>query len=485
MLAQYALLIKRISNFIRNSPPLKKKIKLLIAAAIFGLIALSIIQGYLINNTYKLKKDAFINEMRRSVSQIDDFSPVLDSLSDIWQDHFLNKIADYKVQQATKADILKGLQFVIDSINGPYKAEYQNELKKLNIPYEIKFQKKVLAIVLEDSTQSDTIFDFYKTPKNIILGNAIDNDKAIGLSTTLWQTDHTSSRTINGEQKDIEFYLAFKTRDIMDLQGWRSVVIKEMMGLLLLSLIIFSVVIGLLYFSIKSLVLQKKIADIKTDFVNNITHELKTPLATLTLATKMLKTKDVLAKPEMINNTIGTIERQNTRLQNLIDQVLSNSVGYQDINLNKESVNPRVYFDTVFDDFLLSVKSKSVQLNRAYEGDQKHIELDRFYMTTALLNILDNAVKYFGEDLHINCKIQFEEQLRITISDNGIGISQKDKKQIFEKFYRAGHKEIHDVKGLGLGLYYTTEIVKAHLGTIEVKSLPSEGTTFILKLPLN
>lgn len=464
---------------------MKKKIKLLIAASVFGLIALSIIQGYLINNTYKLKRDAFINEMRRSVSQIDDFSPALDSLSDIWQDQFLNRIADYKVKQATKADILNGLQFVIDSINETYKTEYQNELSAQNIPYDIKFQKKVLAIILEDSIKNDTIFDFNKTPKKIILGNDINEEKAIGLSTTLWQTDHTSSRTINGEQKDIEFYLAFKTRDIMDLQGWRSVVIKEMMGLLLLSLIIFSVVIALLYNSIKSLITQKKIADIKTDFVNNITHELKTPLATLTLATKMLKNKGVLEQPEMINNTISTIERQNKRLQKLIDQVVSNSVGYRDIHLNKESVNPGTYFNAVLDDFLLSVKSKSVQLNRKFEGEQNAIIIDRFYMTTALLNILENTVKYSGEALHIDCMVTVGNELNIEISDNGIGISPKDQKQIFEKFYRAGHTEIHDVKGLGLGLYYTAEIIKAHQGTIEVQSNPSKGTTFILKLPLN
>ncbi len=464
---------------------MRRKIKLLIGAAILGLIALSIIQAYLINNTYKLKRDAFINEMRRSISQIDDFSPALDSLSDIWQDHFLSRIADYKVDQASKADILKGLEIVIDSINETYKSEYQKELKERNIQYDIKFQKKVLAIVLEDSTTNDTIFDYDKTPVKIVLGNDIDEDQAIGLSTTLWQTDHTSSRTIDGEQKDIVFYLAFKTRDSMDLQGWKSIVLKEMMGLLLLSLIIFSVVIGLLYYSIKSLILQKKIADIKTDFVNNITHELKTPLSTLTLATKMLKTPAILEQPEAINDTINTIERQNIRLQKLIDQVLSNSLGYREIELKKESVDAHSYFNTVLDDFLLSVKTKPVQLHRNYEGESKTLFIDRFYITTALLNILENAVKYSKENVEINCTITIENALIITIQDNGIGISAQDQKQVFEKFFRAGNKEIHNVKGLGLGLYYTNQIVKAHKGTTEVQSSPSKGTTFTIKIPLN
>ena len=126
---------------------MKKKINLLIIASIVGLIALSIIQGYLINNTYKLKKDAFITETRRSISQIDDFSPALDSLSDIWQDNFLNTVSDYKVNIATRSDILDGLQLVIDSINETYRTEYQIELVKNNIPYGIKFHKKIKAII--------------------------------------------------------------------------------------------------------------------------------------------------------------------------------------------------------------------------------------------------------------------------------------------------------------------------------------------------
>lgn len=464
---------------------MKKKINLLIIASICGLIALSIIQGYLINNTYKLKKDAFITETRRSISQIDDFSPALDSLSDIWQDNFLNTIANYKANTATKADILNGLQLVIDSINDTYRVEYQKELVKNNIPYGIKFHKRVKAIILMDSIQNDTIFDVDKTPKKIVLGDPILDEDAIGVSTTLWQTDHTSSRIINGETKDIIFYLTFQTQDKMDIAGWKKIVFKRMIGLLLLSLLIFSVVIGLLYYSIKSLITQKKIADIKTDFVNNITHELKTPLATLTLATKMLKKDEVQQQTQLVDNTINTIERQNKRLQKLIDQVLNNSLGYNEIQLHKEVVVIKDYINTVLDDFQLSVKSENLTLNRQFSESKNTINLDKFYITTALLNILENAVKYSKDEIIIDCNIESNSHLNIAITDYGIGISDKDQKQVFDKFFRAGDKEIHDVKGLGLGLYYTNQILKAHNGTIKVESKEGKGTTFILILPFN
>ncbi|MBC2843783.1 sensor histidine kinase [Winogradskyella flava] len=464
---------------------MKRKINLLIIASILGLIALSIIQGYLVNNTYKLKKKAFITETRRSISQIDDFSPALDSLSDFWQENFLNTLVDYKYGLAKKADVFNRLELVIDSINDTYREEYQKELVKNNIPYGIKFHKKVTAIVLLDSIKNDTIFDIDKTPKRLYLGDSISQENAHRVSTTTWQTDHTSSRIVNGENQEILFYLLFITKDEMDIDGWKKIVFKQMLGLLLLSFIIFSIVIGLLYYSIKSLISQKKIADIKTDFVNNITHELKTPLATLTLATKMLQKDEIKQQPQLVDNTVNTIERQNKRLQKLIDQVLSNSLGYKEIQLNRESVNIEAYLNTVLDDFQLSITSNDITLNRKFYISKKTINIDKFYTTTALLNILENAVKYAGESIVVDCTVESNSELKIAIKDNGIGIFDKDKKHVFDKFFRAGNKEIHNVKGLGLGLYYTNQIIKAHNGNIAVESKEGKGTTFILTIPFN
>lgn len=464
---------------------MRKKINLLIIISVLGLIALSVIQGYLINNTYTLKKEAFIDNTRKSISRLDDFSPELDSLAQIWQESFLNKSADYLLKQATKEDVLNTLQQTIDSINTPFVEQYQKELARKNIPYGIKFQRNMSLLILQDSIKKDTIFDKSKAKRRIILGDNINSNRKISVSNTLWETDYSNIRLINGKQHNVKFDIIFFIQDNMDIEGWETEVFKQMQTLLLLSVLIFIIVIGLLYYAIRSIITQKKIADIKTDFVNNITHELKTPLATLTLATKMLKNNELKQQPKFIDNTVNTIERQNKRLQKLIDQVLNNSLGYAEIKLQKETVNIKNYIITVLDDFKLSVTDKNVIINHSFKIEKQDISIDKFYITTAILNILENAVKYNGDDVEISCTVESNAQLRISISDNGSGISDKEKKQVFEKFYRAGNKEIHNVKGLGLGLYYTNQIIKAHNGYIKLNSKKNIGSTFTMVLPLD
>ncbi|MEE9407983.1 MAG: HAMP domain-containing sensor histidine kinase [Polaribacter sp.] len=460
-----------------------KKIRLLIIASILGLLALSLVQGYLINNSYKLKKDAFISETRRSISRIDDLAPSLDKMNDVWQDHFLNVIADYYIGKITKKVVLEKLNSTTDSLNNAYIKTYNKELLKKNIGYNLKFQKQVKKIILLDSVKNDTIFESKTKPSFRLLGDKFSIEDGHKVSSSLWMTDHNFQRIINGKENSITFDLQFQTEDRMNIEGWENIVLSRMTGLLLFSVFIFLLVFGLLYYSIKNLITQKKIADIKTDFVNNITHELKTPLATLTLATKMLKNKDIKLKPEIIENTVNTIERQNIRLQKLIDQVLNNSLGYQEIKLNKEVVNISDYLNMIVDDFQVSLDSKSIKIQKNININQE-ISIDKFYFTTAILNILENAVKYGKENLEINVSAKIDKYFILSILDNGIGIPKKEQPFLFDKFYRVGNREVHNVKGLGLGLYYTNEIVKAHEGIISVESEVDKGTNFTIQIPL-
>ena len=242
----------------------------------------------------------------------------------------------------------------------------------------------------------------------------------------------------------------------MNIDGWKKIVLRRLASLLVISILIFLLVFGLLYYAIKSFITQKKIADIKTDFVNNITHELKTPLSTLTLATKMLKVDANITGSENAKSFVNTIERQNKRLQ---------------------------YLNTIIDDFKLSLHSRNIIINKSITI-QKEIYIDKFYFTTAILNILENAVKYGKDNLNISISATSNQNFEVSIADNGIGIPKKELPFLFDKFYRVGNKEIHNVKGLGLGLYYTNQIVKAHEGKITVESEVNTGTTFTIKIPL-
>lgn len=462
-----------------------KKIRLLITVSILGLLALSLIQGYLINNTYKLKKAAFISETRKSISRMDDLSPSLDTINDLWQEKFLSLVADYFSGQITKEKILSNIKEYNNSINDLYIETYQKELKKKEIGYDLKFNKIVNTIIISDSIGNarDTIFNSKPKKGFHLIGDKFTIEKGHKVSSSLWLTDHTFNRIINDELKSFTYNLQFETEDRMNIDGWERIVLRRMASLLIISISIFLLVFGLLFYAIKSFITQKKIADIKTDFVNNITHELKTPLSTLSLATKMLKSDKNISVSENSKNIVNTIERQNIRLQKLIDQVLNNSLGYQEIKLNKETVNSKEYLDTIINDFQISLESKSIQIDKNIQIKQ-NINIDKFYFTTAILNILENSVKYGKENLKIIIKANYGKDFEVSISDNGIGIPKKELKFLFDKFYRVGNKEIHNVKGLGLGLYYTNQIVRAHHGTIEVISELNKGTTFTIKIPL-
>jgi two-component system phosphate regulon sensor histidine kinase PhoR len=456
------------------------KITKLIIASIIGLLALLVIQGTLIRNTYYLKKESFLNNVNQTISSIDDLTPKIDSINGVWQNKFVKVLDTYNANAISKANTLSKLRILTDAVNPLFISEYNKELALLKLNYNLKFHKVLTSIVVIDSLKRDTIF---KANKNIyrLLGEDFNHKGEHRLSNSLWHTDRNGTVIIGGENVKIAYELDFGTEDYIDIDGWERIIFGNMSMLLFLSFLIFTFVFGLLYYSIKSLINQKKIADVKTDFVNNLTHELKTPLATLKLATKLLRNKTDTENREDI---IDSVERQNTRLQKLIDQVFNNSLGYREIKLQKENVDILAYLNTLLNDFELSNKNSKILLNRKIKavGD---VIIDEFYLTTALLNILENAVKYSNSPCKINLSAEIKTNLIIKIKDNGIGVLTKDKDLIFDKFYRVGNKEIHDVKGLGLGLYYTKQIIKAHQGEISVESEIDKGTWFTITIPLN
>ncbi|MBX2827573.1 MAG: HAMP domain-containing histidine kinase [Flavobacteriaceae bacterium] len=460
-----------------------KKINVLILASVIGFLAFSAIQAYLINNTYKLKKDAFLNETRRSISRLDDFSPILDSINDIWQDRFLVAVSEYEQQKLTRDSLLSQLKKETQELDEDYRIAYKAEMKNNGVVYDLQFHKRVRTIILLDSIQNDTLF--YSEPAKDgfrLIGDDFKREDGHRISNSLWLTDHTYQVQEGDSTVSKSYDLQFETVDVMNIDGWKRIVLNQLKGLLIISISIFLFVFGLLYYSIKNLITQKKIADIKTDFVNNITHELKTPLATLSLATKMMKKDAILESAEIVKSTIGTIERQNIRLQKLIDQVLHNSLGYTEIQLNKETTNSATYLSQIISDFEIAQADKDLTLTKEWAPSSPEITIDKFYITTAIVNILENAVKYGGTQIKVSTRLEGKDFI-IAIQDNGQGISSKDKKSIFDKFYRAGNKEIHDVKGLGLGLYYTHQVIMAHGGEIRVDSKVGSGSTFTIHIP--
>ncbi len=461
---------------------MSKKIILLVIASIIGLLALSLVQAKLIQNTYQLRKEALIDRNSEILGKIGSYGTTIDSISDAISITFFKDLDGYSLQKLSKEKLMNRLRVINDSLNPLFISAYENVINAKHLKFDLKYHKMLQSIVLIDSLKTDTIF-FDKKSKNFkLIGYDFENDDELRLGTSTWETNRTFDKKINGVLKKGSYDVVFKTINYMNMDQANTIILTEMKGLLVTSCCIFLFVIGLFYYSIKNLITQKKIADIKTDFINNITHELKTPLTTLSLATKMLKQQNKNVENKMFIATLGTIERQNVRLQKLIDQVLNNSLGYKEIVLKKENVSLNQFIHTVLDDFEIS-NTNTIVIQRNICIKNQELSIDRFYISTALLNILENAVKYGATTIIFFLKRT--NNIELSIQDNGIGIAKKDLQSIFTKFYRVDNQNIHNVKGLGLGLYYSNQVVKAHDGKIHVESEKDKGTNFTIILPIN
>ena len=464
---------------------MKSKFSLLIAISALALLALCAIQAYLISNTYELKKTAFFNETSNAVSEIAN-DRELDSLYDALievdlEDH----LADYFNESITKRQVVERFYRNADTYNEQYMKRYEALQLQKELGYEVSYRQNLLSIVIIDYPNTDTIFPIKDNERKRIFGQKFKTgiSRSINYARTFDTNEFIDRR---GDSISISSY-DFEVRTTQEIQvpNWKSLVLKRMWVLIVGSIILFLFVIGLLYYSIKNLITQKKIAEVKTDFINNVTHELKTPLATLGIATKSLRNEAIKSNPDAFNNTLGIVERQNSRLQKLIDQVLTNSLSAEELQLNKEQVSDNVFFKNLLSDFEIATQHAHLTvLNKVYSPEVL-LRIDRFHLTTALLNVLENAVKYGKDQVTVTVTTRLvNRNYCIEISDNGTGISPADQIAIFDKFYRAGNSDVHNVKGLGLGLYFTHQIISAHGGTITLKSIENEGSTFTIKLPL-
>lgn len=464
---------------------MKSKFSLLILISALALLALCGIQAYLIGNTYELKKEAFLDEADRAVSELSN-ERVLDSLYDqLIEEDAENHLVDYLNNRITKRQATERFFRNADALNEDYLPRYKKLVSDLNLGYDLIFGYELESVVLINYPETDTIFKREKGQRSRMFGEPFLNGEARVINSSRTFDTNQYIKTDEEEITTNSYDFEIRTRELIQVPNWKTIVLKRMWVLIVGSIILFLFVIGLLYYSIKNLITQKKIAEVKTDFINNVTHELKTPLATLGIATKSLRNEAIKNSPEAFDNTLGIVERQNSRLQKLIDQVLTNSLSAEELQLNREQVSDNTFFKDLLFDFETATQHSDLKVINAVYEPEVLLRIDRFHLTTALLNILENAVKYGKESVEIKVETALQNgQYTITISDNGIGISEKDQKAIFDKFYRAGDSNVHNVKGLGLGLYFSHQIITAHGGTIAIQSKEGKGTTFSIKLPI-
>lgn len=232
---------------------------------------------------------------------------------------------------------------------------------------------------------------------------------------------------------------------------------------------------------------QKKISEVKNDFINNMTHEFKTPISTISLAAQMLGDDTVNKSQQMYKRLSSTIIDETKRLRFQVEKVLQLSMyDQQKANLKMKEVNANELITGVVKTFALKVEKNSGKIITDLKAENPMVLVDDMHFTNVVFNLLDNAVKYRRTDSDLELKVSTwndNGKLCISVQDNGIGIKRDDLKKIFDKFFRVHTGNVHDVKGFGLGLAYVKKIINDHRGTINVESEIGIGTKFVIKVP--
>jgi two-component system phosphate regulon sensor histidine kinase PhoR len=251
--------------------------------------------------------------------------------------------------------------------------------------------------------------------------------------------------------------------------------------------LIFIVVVILIFFgfTVNVIMRQKRLSEVKTDFINNMTHELKTPISTIGLSAEMIMRTNFVDQ-EKLQQYAGIIFKENKRLEHQVERVLNVAKMDKDkLSLKKESFDMHELLNEVKENFEFNQMETGGLIDLQLNAEQFAINVDPVHLSNVVYNLMDNAVKYSDNNPEIKLSTQSDKRwFALEVSDNGIGIKRDDQKMIFDKFFRVPTGNRHDVKGFGLGLYYVKLIIEEHGGQIFVKSTVGKGTTFTVRLPI-
>lgn len=266
----------------------------------------------------------------------------------------------------------------------------------------------------------------------------------------------------------------------------QRVYLIETMWEMLVTAGIFIIIIILAFaYTIHTILRQKKLSEIKNDFINNMTHELKTPISTISLACEALADPDMDKSPAKVDSFVGMIRDENKRLGVLVENVLRSAVlDKGEVVVKPQSIDAKALIEGVIQNIQIQVERKQGQIYTNLMAENHVIEGDKIHLTNVLYNLIDNALKYTPEQPEIEIATRNKGNcLVISVKDNGIGISRENQKKIFDKLYRVPTGNIHNVKGFGLGLSYVKNIIDKHHGKIAVNSDLNKGSTFNLFIP--
>ena len=421
----------------------KKTIGLVIFFASFSLIGIVLTQSYWVNKSLQLREDQFDTSIQIAVKIV------------------INQLIEQKNDSAFKKHIFdlscrKDKIDITDIIN----AKMLDSLLRMELSPFIPNQNIVYGI-------------YNKLNGHFVEGNYSGFEEKL-------ITNHLQF-SLKSIFNPGDYYLSVK------LPGKSNWIIQQMQLWLLLSVIFLIILIISFFYVIITILQQKKLSEMKNDFINNMTHEFKTPISTSTLAAEMILKPEILEDKRKVKKYAQVILDESSQLQNQIEQVLQISIldkGEYQFKFRKTNVHQ--VLQAVINGFRLKLKENKVKLIVRMRAENYLVNADRTHLTNVFNNLMDNAIKYSTDKPEIQIRTwNTAEGIIISIEDNGIGISPEHQRNIFKNLYRVPTGDIHEVRGFGLGLYYVKTVVNEHKGAIEVKSELGKGSTFNLYIPFN
>ena len=265
----------------------------------------------------------------------------------------------------------------------------------------------------------------------------------------------------------------------------KNYILKTMWLMLLASGVIILILSSSFYYTISTIWRQKKLSSIKNDFISNMTHEFKTPISTISLASEMLSDNSVVKTPDKVDRFVKMIREENKRLSMLVESILQTAIlDKGEFKLKKSSIDLHEIIQNAIQNIQIQVEQKQGSLGLELNATKTGIVADKVHITNIIFNLLDNAIKYSSEKLEIKVMTKnLGNGIEFSVSDNGVGITKDNVRKIFDKFYRVPTGNVHNIKGFGLGLSYVKAIVDKHGGKISVESELGKGSTFHVFLP--
>ncbi|MDQ1090075.1 sensor histidine kinase KdpD [Siphonobacter sp. SORGH_AS_1065] len=451
----------------------------LLAACILTVTTLCFIQYHLVGNTYRLTKDRYYAEVKQAMSGIMSQRDMQDLQDSIRQQ--LSQLAvSYTNGQISKQNLFKAISQVEQGINkqaGDYLAV---QLRRKPALGKISYQLQYDEIILENNGKADTLLRVSDQPITII-GKVIPAADAVLLNRDITVTRTNDKSDRNGKSTNrLNFRLLIKQSSYIDISGWETEVIRRMAGIFLMASGLILAVIILFYMVFRALIRQKKIAEMKTDFANNITHELQTPLSSVNLIMKSVLRADVQANPAIMNELLGTLDRQYQKIQQLVDHVLESTIQTEE-EIKLSDVDIAGYLREYGQDLQVANHRLEVAIAPLYQNVKTNTAV-----ILSILNVLiDNAAKYSAASKPISLKgFATNQHYCIQVTDQGEGIAPAFCEHIFDKFYRVPEANRPTVRGLGLGLYLARQSAASIGAVLTLKNTGPGGSTFELLVAL-